>query len=758
MSRVAEAVIHRPWWVVLLFTLITGFFAMQLPNLEIDPEVKNQLPEDMAARVDMGHIEERFGGSEMLMVVLQAEDVLDQAVLKQAREVSDLVDAVPQVERVLDVFHLTQITGSDGMMLVEKVVEDIPQDADEKEALRAKLGSNPMIMGNVLARDLSAMAIIGVLKSGVEDGPAVASVREIVDGIEGPATMTLGGFPDIRTRVSEDIRGDMRTFVPLGLGIILVFLWACFRQVRGVLLPFAVVVMSTVVAMGLIPIFGWKVQMVTVVLPVILLAVANDYGIHLMAKYQEDNQPGAGFDGPMLARRAMRDLGAPVIAAAFTTMAGLLCLNTHIIVPAAQLGVLATIGVFFALAGSLCFIPAVLAILPVAKPILVTSESEEVGPLEKLLRRVATWVGMRPKACIVSVVVVSLAVSTGIPQISVDTNPINYYPEGAPVAETSALIDKHFGGSTELAIQVNGDIDDPAVLGRIDALQTMLRDRPEVGFTHSIVDVIKSMNQAAQGGAEDLYRLPDSRDAVAQYHLLYSMGGSPEDFEQMIDFEHEHALITARISSVGTQDIQRVVSTTEDFLLENPVGEASLVSGFGAVFVELVDAVVQGQIVSLALALFFVVLLVSFTFRSLAAGFYAVLPLILAIALLFGGMGWAGIELNVITAMLSSIMVGVGIDYTIHFLWRYRAERSHGLNPNDAVVRTLMTAGRGIVFNALSVVVGFAVLLLSNFLPVMFFGFLVVVSISACLIGALVLLPALVLVARPAFLEPKSAT
>ena len=264
---------------------------------------------------------------------------------------SDRVADVPQVEHVLDVFPLTQITGSDGMMLVETVVDELPTNA-EKTALREKLEANPMIMGNVLAN--TAMAIIGVLKavSRTDRRRLRAADRRDEVGVD-----DAGGFPDIRTRVGEDIRGDMRTFVPLGLGIILVFLWACFRQVQGVL-PFAVVVMSTVVAMGLIPLFGWKVQMVTVVLPVILLAVANDYGIHLMAKYQEDNQPDAGFDGPTLARRAMRDLGAPVIAAAFTTMAGLLCLNTHIIVPAAQLGVLAH-RVFFALVGSLCFIPAV---------------------------------------------------------------------------------------------------------------------------------------------------------------------------------------------------------------------------------------------------------------------------------------------------------------------------------------------------------------------------------------------------------------
>jgi hypothetical protein len=107
------------------------------------------------------------------------------------------------------------------------------------------------------------------------------------------------------------------------------------------------------------------------------------------------------------------------------------------------------------------------------------------------------------------------------------------------------------------------------------------------------------------------------------------------------------------------------------------------------------------------------------------------------------------------TAMLSAIMIGVGVDYTIHYFWRYRKERESGKDPESAVIVTLTTVGRGIVFNALSVVVGFTILFASAFLPVRFFGFLVVVSISACLVGALVLLPAISLVFRPKFLEPK---
>jgi len=392
--------------------------------------------------------------------------------------------------------------------------------------------------------------------------------------------------------------------------------------------------------------------------------------------------------------------------------------------------------------------------MPVAKPIKGLSDASQANLLDRGLGWTARWVGRQPRRLIVAVLVVTAVVATGIPRVLVDTNPVNYYPAQSPVAETSALINQYFGGTTELSVQVTGDVDDPELLSGLDELEAMLSAREEVGFTSSIASIIKSMNQAVMGGGEEHYQLPDSREAVAQYHLLYSMGGEPDDFERIVDFEHEHTLLTARINSIGTQDIARVVEATKAYLAAHPIGEASLVVGFGDVFVELVRAVVEGQITSLSLALLFVVLLVAVTFRSVPAGFYAVVPLILAVALLFGGMGWLGIELNVITAMLSSIMVGVGIDYTIHFLWRYRDERANGRGPEDAVVHTLLTAGRGIVFNALSVVVGFAVLLLSNFLPVMFFGFLVVVSISACLIGALVLLPAMVLVLRPRFLEP----
>jgi len=157
----------------------------------------------------------------------------------------------------------------------------------------------------------------------------------------------------------------------------------------------------------------------------------------------------------------------------------------------------------------------------------------------------------------------------------------------------------------------------------------------------------------------------------------------------------------------------------------------------------------------MAIAGVLVGLLVTVFFRSPVAGLLGVFPLTLALTMIFGVMGFCGIELNMVTALLSSIMIGVGIDYTIHFMWRYRDERRAGLGAEAAIERTLTTTGRGIIFNAFSVVVGFVVLVISAFFPVRFFGLLVAISILGSLVGALVVLPAIVMVVRPKVLEPK---
>ena len=758
VENFAAGVVRLRWPVIVLFLAVTGFFASRIPTAEVDPEIKHQLPENMRARLHMEQIEEIFGGSDMIMLVIEADDVLAADTLKRLRRLSKGMERLRGIDRVLSPFTLKDIRAQGDQLLVDPAVKRIPRTAESREKLRQEIKGNELVYGNVVSSDFKAAALIGFMKTGASDEDTVTGLRRLIEKIPGPEPVWIAGMPYMRVQLNNDIHHDLTRFLPAGLIIMLVFLFLCFKQLRGVVLPFVVVVMSIVFSMGLIPLLGWKIQMVTVLLPVILIAVANDYGIHLLARFQEDNQPGCRENPAGLAQLGIRALLMPVLLTGLTTIAGLLSLQTHIIVPAKQLGILASAGVAFALVGSLTFIPAVLTLLPRPRPVVGTStRSGRQRPIERMLQAASRLVGRHPRGLLLVAVVVSLALGSGIFTLVVDTNPVEYYPPEAEVAHASRLVDEHFGGSGVVSVVAAGDVKDPRLLKEVDDLEKKLAALPEVGQTSSIAKIVRKMNRVLNADEADNDRIPDSRDAVAQYFLLYTMSGEPEDFERLVDFDYRHAQITARINTLSSSATDRVMKFIHREVARRPEGMFPLVGGFVDLLNDLVAAIVRGQVTSLLLSLGLVSLMVMLLFRSLVAGLLAAVPLSLAMLLLFGAMGYLGIELNIATAMLSSIMIGVGVDYTIHFLWRYREERRAGLEPAPAVERTLQTTGRGIVFNALSVIIGFVVVLLSNFLPVQFFGLLVVISIGTCLIGALALVPALCISFRPRFLEPAAS-
>jgi len=737
--------------------IVLGFFflfilaaATQLPRVTIDPSMKSQFPEDMPSRLNIDRIEHLFGGTEFVMVMVLADDVTAPATLRRVRDLSRAIERLDQVERVLSLFTLKDIRGEDGAMVVDPAVPALPTTPEEQTKLMADLSANDLLYGNVVAKDFTATAILAQVGDKTDDYRLIAAIEAVIDANPGPELVRLGGMPWVRANIATDIQHDLRTFLPIGILIMLAFLYFCFRHWRGVVLPFLVVIIAIIVGLALVPLFGWKIQIVTILLPVILIAVANDYSIHLLTKYDEYHTASAGHSATSLVSAITGDLAAPTLICGLTTIGGLLCLMTHVIIPAKQLSILASLGIAFALLASLTFLPALLLYLPLPTP----SSTARSGWLDRILLFLAGLVTGKARTTLLILLVSTIAVAAGIPKIVVESNPDGYYALDHPVRQSSSLANRNFGGSSSVAVIAEGDILQPEVLQKIDRLENALAQRPEVGTTSSISRVVRRMNKVMHDGLPEEDRLPDSRDAVAQYFLLYSMNGDPEDFERMVDFDFSHALVSARIRETSSNASTRVMTFVRDWIKTEGSGLFVVAGGFTDLFAELVEAIVSGQMSSLFLSLLVVTLLVALLFRSATAGLIAGLPLGFSMALLFGSMGYLNIELNVATALLSSIMIGVGVDYTIHFLWRYREERARELEPVEAAEKTLVTTGRGIVFNALSVIVGFFVLMLSAFLPIRFFGFLVVVSIGTCLIGALVLVPALCIVFRPKFLEP----
>ncbi|UCE20908.1 MAG: RND family transporter [Candidatus Aminicenantes bacterium] len=754
MKSLADIIVKWRWVIIPIFILVAAFFATRIPKAEIEPDLKAMLPSDLPSRLNTEEIDELFGGTEMLMLIIKADDVLEPETLQRTEAISKQMKRIKGVDKVLSLFELKDIRGEEGALIVKPAVKRIPRTEEQKEELKKEIMDNDLVYGSVVSKDFTLTAVIALLKTDVEDNFIVGEVKKLIEENPGDEEVVIGGLPNTRDVAARSIQGDLRKLIPLALLIMLVFLFICFRQLRGVLLPFAVVVMSILVSIGIIPLIGWRIHIITIIVPVFLIAVSNDYGIHLIAKYQELNVEGNPYTSQELAKSIFQILSKPVLLAGLTTIAGMLCLLGHVIIPGRQLGILASFGIVFALAASLLFIPAVVSFLPKGKSVIrANDEASQRALLDRVLHFFGNFVSKRPKAIVIAAFSSAVVLSVGIFFIHVDSDPNRYFPKDSPIVRAADLISENMGGAQSVSVVVSGDIKEPRVMNKIDRLEREMGEFPEVGDTTSIARVVRMMSRALHDEGEEGYdTIPDTRNAVAQYFELYSMSGDPEDFEKMVDFPYENALITARINTTSTPKLFRIKEEIMEMTKNDE--EIRLAGGFAFILSDLARLIVNGQLLSLGLAIVVVGILLMVLFRSVVAGIVSSLPLGLSVIVLFSLMGIFRIELNVATAMLSSIMIGVGVDYTIHFLWRYRSERRKGLMPQDAAKKTLTTTGRGIVFNAFSVIIGFLVLFTSGFMPIRFFGFLIVVSIFSCLVGALVLIPALCLLFRPDFLEP----
>ena len=239
--------------------------------------------------------------------------------------------------------------------------------------------------------------------------------------------------------------------------------------------------------------------------------------------------------------------------------------------------------------------------------------------------------------------------------------------------------------------------------------------------SYSIVDVIKKMHSGFNGGDPNLEVIPEDRDLISQYMFLYSIAGDGDDFDVLLDDieDPNHTQILLRMEEVRTSTIADIVDDTEQFIQANFYDDAPMeLTGGAALLGVLSRMIVNGQLLSLLVSVLVIFFIMAIVFRSFVGGLFATLPMGISVVMMFGLMGYLDIPLDVTTMLLTSILVGVGVDYTVHFLWHLRDHIRDGDKLEEAISNTFLISGRGILFNGLSVVIGFSALLFSIFVPV----------------------------------------
>ncbi len=732
-----------------LVMIISVFSASGIFNLKIDAGFEQYIPGGVRNRLNIERLDSIFGGSEKIMVIVTSNtNSLTNSSFERVAKLEKAMASLTSIESAFSALDAINIKQVKGYVSFEPIIQ-LQNDSIPAKTILTQLKNN-VLSQRFISDDLKSTAIFLTVKAGEKDTKIISDLNQVIQSNPGPETINIGGQAYIRQSIKSYIVKDLKVLLPVALLLMIFMLFISFREWKGVTIPFIVVIISIITSFAIMSLLGWKISLMTVLMPIMLIAIANDYSIHLINLYQEKYKENSTRSIPGIAIEIYRDLRKPILITALTTIGGVLGLLSHKMPPAFQLGIVVALGITIALILSLYFVPILIS--------FSKSKTKKENPgnkkaiIEHILNIISSIIIKHPKRIVLFFMITAVCGGTGLFFLNVDTNIEGYFSGDSNIKKSINLVNKQFGGSQYISILFEGDVLSPEFLKKIDDYTMQIESLNEVGHIISPTVYLKEFSKGMYSPEESGYgALPIFNFEAEQYLTIMEMSGYSKQIAQLIDPSHNNLRLLVSMRDGSNQTGKKVLDKLHSITKKDT--DLVCIAGPGLSKIQIADMVIDGQITSLFAALIIIFILLTMIFKSFSAGIYGTLPLVLSALFLFGIMGYFSIPLDIVTALLSSIMIGVGVDYTIHFLWRYKIEYIKFKDVNLAIKNTLLTSGKGIVFNAFSVIIGFLALILSRFAPLRFFGLLIVISISACLISALLLIPAIIILNKPKFLE-----
>ncbi len=776
MIRLTRWVIRYPLWVTGIIFVITAFFAMQLKNMKMDPDITNSLPDNLEAKRLYDKMGEVFPSKEFVFVGLEADDPLSLKAVQTMFSLTQDVEKFPGVYQVISPTNIALITGTADGMDVRDVLPKMPESDEDLQAYRDRLFRSDLALKNLIARDTSALGMMIFLRNDVDNSEFAEKFIHFIDTRPLPEGISLfaAGKSILSHYIGVGMQTDMSTFFGGGILVIFVLLLFIFRNVRGVVLPLMVVIFSVIWTLGLMVLLGFALSHAITILPILVMAIAVADSIHILTHYMKNSAEQT--DKKAVVLKTMGDMNSPVLMTSLTTIAGFISLGTVSTESIMELGLFTAAGVLFALILSLSIVPALLAVLKLPKARRM--KTTVTGPFTSRAALATVRFSVKNFQWL-SLLLLILAL-VGFSRLRHESSTKDNFPPDHPVRIAWDKVNSLFAGSTSFQIMFEGNakdvMKDPRILRDMDDLSRQIRNIDKVGDTQSIADFIKKFNKVLNGDDPAFYRIPadtetivgstwmerdgrweeveeetktSGRDLVAQYIQLFEMSGKPDDMANLVDYDYRNAKMSVFIHDDRASQLRRIDSEINRDLRGKFAGVTVAVTGMAKLILVVDELIVKGQLYSILTSLVLVWILTSLMFRSPVLGLFNTLPLFFALILNFIIMGLFSIPINLETMVTSSIAIGVGVDYAIHFVYRYQQKFRDSGNYEEAFVLAFADSGLAIVFNSFIVAAGFSIIALSQFVAVSYMGILITMTMLTSAAGALIVLPVLFIRFKP---------
>tara|TARA_R110001592_G_scaffold126336_1_gene337467 strand:- start:92409 stop:95597 length:3189 start_codon:yes stop_codon:yes gene_type:complete len=767
----------KPIVVCAVLVSIIVIAASFVPSIQSDTRPNAFLEADNPALIYREKVRDQFGLSDPLIIALvdhSQAGVFNPQSLALLAMLSEEISELANIDdaRVMSLASEKSIVASEEGMDIAGFLDELPENQAQADKIKGLVFEFPILIGNLVSKDGHITLIVAELLDEDQMEATYDQVKAIADRVSaaGKVEVHVAGEGAIAGYLSQYIELDSKRLNPLAWAVIMLILYLTYRRVGPPLIANVIIAASVLIPLGIMAAAGIPFYMITSALPVILIGISVADTIHIYSHYFElqAKQPDAAI--PDLVATTMREMWRPITLTTLTTMAGFLGLYFSATMPPFKyFGLFAAIGVFIAWIYSLTLLPALMLLTkPRVSPAYLKQEhswwkgSYWFGRAMQTLGRLTQAFPMPFMIAGLLIVVLGTVAAS---RILVDEEPITIFDPDEPLYQADRIMNEHLAGTNALDVVVEASETDgllkPENLARIEALQEYAGSLPHVGGSTSIVDYLKQMNRAIHGGAAADYKLPESEELAAQYFLIYSATSDSSDFEEEIDYDYQIANVRLNLNTGSFYKFAPVVEQLQAYIDEefNTPDLNATLSGRVNLNYHWIGEIGRSHFAGLAFALVLIWAVSTLLFRSALAGVYTLVPVAGAILLVYAAMVLMGLRLGVGTSMFAAVALGLGVDFSIHTIERFRviyaAEDGDWTRTFD---QFYLTTGRALLTNFLAIACGFGVLISSKVSSLNNFGSMIVIAISTSFLFSVTLLPAMIRSFSPAFITGYVAT
>ena len=747
--------LNHPHFNIILTIGLTLTVGSGISFLTIDDDMMAMLPKDLDSRISWDAVQDEFGSTEVVFIAFgkKGRSIINSESFAALWDVTAALQERSVIDEVTCITSMSRIDSDDGFMLISDLQPSRELNMLEIERIDHYLNQNPSIRKRVLSRDKEYFNIMVQPLADIPHDIMRNTVVAVGDSVLSDFEVHYGGTAYITGSVPALIRNDISVLLRVGLVIMAMVLMINLRNPFAVGLVFAVIVQSLIVMVGFM---GWMVfltgsesfhfAIINTSMPIILLTIANSDGVHFITKFFKEIR--IRKDTVKALEVTMDSLLVPIFLTSITTIAAFLSLSLAPIEQMMGYGVCISAGIGYAFFLSSTFLPAAIRI---KKWNMNSKAISKASMFENMISYFGRLVTSNPRSILAAGVTIAVVGIYGLLWLNVDVNIAGFFKPGTEFRDSIDFIDQEMTGTMDIRVRVEGSIKSPELLKEMTDLQQMLEDNSKVTTSFSIADMVKQMHRVVMDNDPEFEMIPDERDKINNLFTMYSMSGDPDDFSTMVDYDYSVGLVTSLSRVMTTDEIISTVDKIESYTQGLKSVEKASVTGMAVVLRDLVYLIVESSIISIVASVLVIGLIASVFFKRLLWGVMAIIPLSVAIIINFGFMGLAGISLSHVTALLASIIIGVGVDFAIHYISQYRRLAGR-VEKNNLTRDVIDDVGYPIMLDSASNM-AFGALLFSAFLPVQYIGGLMVFAMISTSVGTLTFLAAIAELLKDRLLE-----